>query len=720
MRLKALKSSVLKITLAIFPLLLVACSSSSDSSANVEAENIVVVDSTAEDTASDNTLESPSTDLTVTDEDTLTDTDPSNSLDNADSIPVSQPAPDSEDLSVAEEPEIELPTLPVPAQAGIQLVSDKTFRITWPLSDGADFYRVLENPDGVSGFVSVSDDISANTDTSNSDSSTETFDHRVALYKRVNARYIVESCNDEGCVNSNELLVSGSLAGAIGYFKASNTDGASNLDNEEFGDTFGASIVISADGNTLAIGARGEDSLATGIDGDQGDNSAVVPGRDTGAGAVYVFALGSEGWQQQAYLKASNTRRNNSFDVTGANSTPEIEFGGAISINANGNTLVVGAQFESSAATGINGNEADTSARNAGAVYVFERVNQVWQQQAYVKASNAAFGDFFGRSVSVSADGNTFAVSAIFEDSSSTGVNGNQNDDTAQSSGAVYVFTRANGLWQQQAYIKASNTNRSDLFGSDVSMSADGTVLAVGASGEASSTTGVNGNQSDNTFPRSGAVYIFVLANGVWQQQAYLKASNTDQIDQFGSSLSLSGDGNTLAVGTPGESSGLMGINNENQRDLSAEVSGAVFVFQQTNGLWQQQAYIKASNTDAFDTFGVSVSLSTNGNTLAVGASSEDSAAIGINGDEAENSAGNSGAVYVFNRISDTWQQQAYLKASNNRPSDADQFFGAAVSLSGDGNSLAVGAQGESSASTGVNGDQNSATAFGAGAVYLY
>jgi len=143
-----------------------------------------------------------------------------------------------------------------------------------------------------------------------------------------------------------------------------------------------------------------------------------------------VFALGSEGWQQQAYLKASNTRRNNSFDVTGANSTPEIEFGGAISINANGNTLVVGAQFESSAATGINGNEADTSARNAGAVYVFERVNQVWQQQAYVKASNAAFGDFFGRSVSVSADGNTFAVSAIFEDSSSTGVNGNQNDDT--------------------------------------------------------------------------------------------------------------------------------------------------------------------------------------------------------------------------------------------------------------------------------------------------
>jgi len=167
MRLKALKSSVLKITLAIFPLLL--------------------------------------------DEDTLTDTDPSNSLDNADSIPVSQPAPDSEDLSVAEEPEIELPTLPVPAQAGIQLVSDKTFRITWPLSDGADFYRVLENPDGVSGFVSVSDDISANTDTSNSDSSTETFDHRVALYKRVNARYIVESCNDEGCVNSNELLLSAQM-----------------------------------------------------------------------------------------------------------------------------------------------------------------------------------------------------------------------------------------------------------------------------------------------------------------------------------------------------------------------------------------------------------------------------------------------------------------------------------------------------------------------------
>jgi hypothetical protein len=71
--------------------------------------------------------------------------------------------------------------------------------------------------------------------------------------------------------------------------------------NTKFDDGFGYSIALSTDGTTLAVGATGEGSLATGIDGDQADNSA------PGAGAVYLFTRSSTGWSQQAYVKPSNT-----------------------------------------------------------------------------------------------------------------------------------------------------------------------------------------------------------------------------------------------------------------------------------------------------------------------------------------------------------------------------------------------------------------------------
>jgi len=594
-------------------------------------------------------------------------------------------------------------------QANLEVVADRTFRISWQTTTGTDFYRVLENPDGSSGYTQIGADI---------DSETQVYDHQVALYKRVNARYIVQSCNDEGCVDSNELIVSGSLENAIVYIKASNTDGATGQVGSGSGDSFGSTLALSADGNTLAVGARGEDSLATGVNGDQSDNSAIVANRDTGAGAVYVFTRSNEGWQQQAYLKASNTQANN--DSNAGSVVPEDEFGSAISISANGNTLAVGAPHEASAATGINGDETDNSARNAGAVYVFERVDQNWQQQAYVKASNAQFDDFFGSTVSVSADGNSLAVGAPYEDSAASGINNNQNDETASTSGAVYVFSRTDGQWQQHSYLKASNAAAEDTFGWTVSFRADGKALAVGAIGEASAATGINGNQSDNSFPRSGAVYVFEQLNDNWQQQAYIKASNTDQIDQFGSALNFSGDGSTLAVGAFAEASGVTGINNDIQRDLSADFAGAAYVFFQDDGSWQQQAYIKASNTDAGDQFGSSVSLSANGSTLAIGAAAEDSIAVGINGDETDNSSIQSGAAYVFTRSNSTWQQQAYLKASNNKQSDELLFFGASVSLSADGDNLAIGAQAEGSAATGVNGDQDDTSAPRSGAVYLY
>jgi hypothetical protein len=127
-------------------------------------------------------------------------------------------------------------------------------------------------------------------------------------------------------------------------------------------------------------------------------------------------------------------------------------------------------------------------------------------QDAYVKASNTEAGDVFGYSVAL--DGDTLAVGASREDSAATGIDGDESDNTAGTSGAVYVFTRnAAGVWEQRAYIKASNTEEVDRFGYPVALSGD--TLAVGAHEEDSAATGINGNQNSNSEEEAGAVYVF-------------------------------------------------------------------------------------------------------------------------------------------------------------------------------------------------------------------
>ena len=529
---------------------------------------------------------------------------------------------------------------------------------------GADHYKLLKNPDGVSGYNQIGENIS-----------TTSVDESISVHLQdwVNASYMVQSCDVSGtCADSAVITATTAMLNAIGYFKASNTDK---------GDWFGHSVALSADGNTLAVGAS-----------------------DNAGGAVYLFSRTGSSWSQQAYIKANNSAW---WD----------EFGYSVALSADGNTLAVGVPKEDTLASGVNPVQEDNTyntADGSGAVYLFSRTGNNWSQQAYIKASNIDMSDEFGHSVTLSADGNTLAVSAPWEDSAATGVNGNQSDNTAENSGAVYLFSRFGSSWSQQAYIKASNTDK--YFGHSVTLSADGNTLAVGTPEEGSAATGANGNQSDNTANSSGAVYLFKRFDSSWSQQAYIKASNTDAYDMFGYSIALSADGNTLAVSAPWEDSAATGINGD-QSDNTADSSGAVYLFKRFDSNWSQQAYIKASNTDMSEHFGYGVALSADGNTLAVGASRENSAALGINGDQNVNTAEDSGAVYLFSRFDSTWSQQAYIKASNTDESD---HFGHSVALSADANTLAVGATGEGSAATGINGDQSDNTAKSSGAVYLY
>ncbi len=548
----------------------------------------------------------------------------------------------------------------------------KQFHFSWSDVANATYYRLLENPDGNTGFSPVSKNIPAGVGL---------FEHDVSLPLRPNARYILQSCNEGGCNDAPAISVDGTLTAAIGYFKASNTGAR---------DQFGYSVSLSANGNTLAVGAPAEDGSSTGIDG--GDNNSA-----TNSGAVYLFVQADGSWVQQAYIKASNT---------GAGD----RFGFAIALSDDGNRLAVGAPREDS-----GGGENDGSLIDSGAVYLFERVGDTWIQTAYLKADNPGAEDQFGYSVSLNGDGQTLAVGAPGEDSDSSGINSDGGSDNAGDSGAVYVFVYNENGWVRQAYIKAGNAGTGDRFGSAVSLSDDGNTLAVGSPEEDGNATGVNADTGSDSKSNSGAGYLFHRNGNDWIQQAYIKASNTGAGDRFGHALSLSGDGTTLAVGAWGENSAATGVNGA-EKDNSAADSGAVYLYTSRPDGWQQVLYLKSGNSEAGDRFGWSVSLNGNGTLLAVGARLEDGGTIGINENPSDNTASGSGAAYLFVR-ENGWTQRSYIKANNTGSGDQ---FGRAIHLSDDGSTLVVSGYREDGGSIGVNGNANSESETNSGAVYLY
>ena len=418
------------------------------------------------------------------------------------------------------------------------------------------------------------------------------------------------------------------------YIKASNS---------EANDSFGWSVAVS--GETVVVGAPGEDSNATGVNGDQSNNAA--PQR----GAAYVFVRNGTTWTQQAYLKP----------------TPiSALFGSSVAIH--GDTIVVGSAdpygisvsspnvfvFVRSGATwsdeaiitrpaGTSGDHfgivtvsGDTIAISdysentvvppfgsivqVGAVYIYTRRSGAWSMQTKLRASNARASDYFGISLAVSGD--TLVAGGIGDSSNATGVNGDQTNTSKSFAGAAYVFVRNGSVWTQQAYLKASNTDANDQFGFSVAASGDS--IAVGARYEASNATSINGNQADNSLASSGAAYVFVRNGSTWTQQAYLKASNSVFNAWFGDRIAMSGD--SIVVG--------------------ARVNEAAYLFTRNGAAWTQTAFLRSSNDDPFDGFGFSVGVS--GDIVIASSYSEDSTATGINGNQLNNGALQSGAAYAF------------------------------------------------------------------------
>jgi uncharacterized delta-60 repeat protein len=242
----------------------------------------------------------------------------------------------------------------------------------------------------------------------------------------------------------------------------------------------------------------------------------------------------------------------------------------------------------------------------------------------------------------------------------------------------------------RQAYLKPDQVgvaNAGDLFGASVAISGD--TVVIGAPGEDSSTAGVS-SSPDEAAPNSGAAYVFVRSGATWSQQAYLKASQVTAGDAFGSTVSISG--NTLVVGSPKEDRNSLGI-----AGIESFIdSGAAYVFVRNGTNWSPQAYLKASDPKRENAFGTSVAISLD--TVVVGAP-------------------RASAAYVFKRSGATWSADTKHILKPNGV-DALIFFGGAVAI--DGDSIIVGAYGESSVSTGVDSIPNYLNGFNQGAAYVF
>ena len=367
-------------------------------------------------------------------------------------------------------------------------------------------------------------------------------------------------------------------------------------------------ITSSETAKLLASDGAMNDQFGTSISVD-GDTAVIgAPLEDDGgtdSGSAYVFVRNPiDGiWAEQEKLTALDA-------ATGD------KFGSSVSVS--GDTAVVSAH------------QSDDFGSNSGSTYVFVRnpIDETWTQQTKLTASDAAISDAFGISVSVN---NNTAVIGAFSD-----------DDGGTNSGSAYVFVRnpSDGIWTQKAKLTASDGAARDLFGRTVTVSGDTAV--VGA------------NQDDDAGKNSGSAYVFVRnpIDETWTQQTKLTASDAATGDNFGISVSVSGDTSVIGSYLNGEAGSLQ--------------SGSAYIYVRSGNAWSEQAKLTADDAAGSDLFGFSVSVS--GDTAVVGAYQDDDA------------GSDSGSAYVFNRSGSIWSQQIKFVASD---AIGDDNFGFSVSASG-------------------------------------
>ncbi len=308
-------------------------------------------------------------------------------------------------------------------------------------------------------------------------------------------------------------------------------------------------------------------------------------------GVVYVFKLNGSSWEKVASLQSSDTQ-------------PIDKFG--ISVNIYKNRIVVGAR----------------SARllpgyHVGAVYIFDLINNQWQQTAIIQPNELNYL-VFGFST------------ALYENRIIVGSYGNHNPN-AENSGAAYIFDKINDSWIQTAKLVPDDILGGDRFGYSVSIFQDRVLIG-------SPYSGVINN-------RHGAAYLFQLSNNQWAQEKKLIASDPQENVRFGSAVSLYKK--RALVSTPfifSESSGY----------------GAVYDFEITNNNWIQKQKITVSNGRNF------------GNSI-----DQDDLQIVIgNNKRSDVDNGIMGSAYIFEEMNGNWLEKQEILP---KPLSSDSNFGASV-----------------------------------------
>ena len=369
------------------------------------------------------------------------------------------------------------------------------------------------------------------------------------------------------------------------FIMFSQTQLGADINGEASGDGSGQSVSFSSDGTIVAIGARFND------------------GGGSSSGHVRVYQYSSGSWVKLG------------LDIDGEAASDNS--GSSVSLSSDGTIVAIGAY-----------------ANDGGHVRVYQYSSGSWVKLG-LDIDGEAFSDQSGWSVSLSDDGTKVAIGAI------------GNDGGGSASGQVRVYSWNGSQWDQLgADINGEAT--SDESGYSVSLSSDGTKVAIGA------------HYNDGNGSYSGHVRVYQYSDSSWTQLG-ADIDGEAAYDFSGSSVSLSSDGTKVAVGAPYNAGN--GTN-----------TGHVRVYSWNGTSWTQLG-ADIDGEAANDNSGVSVSLSSDGTIVAIGAYGNDG------------NGSNSGHVRVY-QYSDTWTQLG----DDIDGEAASDYSGRSVSLSSDGTRVAIGA----------------------------
>lgn len=506
-------------------------------------------------------------------------------------------AVDSIVATCAVDPATVPPPIPAPPAVGY---APKAFLFSWTPDAAATYYRLGEDPTHSGSFSLLADNLTG---------AAYALQNLVLTAPPTAWRYALQACNATGC-SPWSLPALPDPAKAIGYFKR-----PAAVAGNHFGESQ-SSIAFSPDGLLMAVAQTGalavhlyrNDAgtwalLQTLVQPDarpaslsfSGEGTLVVGsgGSTAPGGQVDVYVRGPLAWTHGQSLTSPAPRSGGTF-------------GGAVSVSSDGTALVVGEY-----------------GFGAGNFHVYRRTAGVWALEQSVGTPNGDTDSIFGVYATMSGDGSTIVVGAQYE--------GGANQ------GAAYVYTHTGpATWALNTRLASPVPTAGDLFGASVAITDDADAIAIGARFE-----------KDGGHAQAGALYVFRRDGAGYTQEQRLSAAIPENGAAFGGfGVAFSGDGSLLAIASPGNGAGSVGVGGS-MAPVGSD-SGAVYIYEKAAPSWGMKTFVKATNPDAGDNFGYALALSKDGRTLAVGALNEASNATGIGGDASNNAALSAGAVYLY------------------------------------------------------------------------